>query len=104
MRSFSKSNDHLDEINREETRRRKMQGLLKTVQEKNQQIEALKTEIADLKSKQNLNGSISDLNSSSSNSLTNNISQPSADSKSVKVLLELLEKEVEIFQKLNSKE
>jgi uncharacterized protein YoxC len=104
VRSFSKSNDHLDEINREETRRRKMQGLLKTVQEKNQQIEALKTEIADLKSKQNLNGSISDLNSSSSNSLTNNISQPSADSKSVKVLLELLEKEVEIFQKLNSKE
>ena len=85
-----------------------MQGLLKTIQEKNQQIEALKTEIVDLKIKPslnlNLNESISDLNSSSSNSISNNISQPSNDSKSVKVLLEFLEKEYEIFQKLNSKE
>ena len=106
LKSFSKSNDHLDETNRDEIRRRKMQGLLKTVQEKNQQIETLKTEISELKIKPNLNGSLSDLNSSSSNSINNNIGQqPSAnDFKSIKILLEFLEKEAEIFQKLNSNE
>ena len=86
---------------RDDIRRRKMQGLLKSIHEKNQQIEILKNEITDLKSKTNLHGSTSDLNSSSCNSISN--SNNNNNQYSVKNLLELLEKEIEIFKKLNLK-
>ena len=103
IRSFSKSNDAFlvnDMLNsRDDVRRRKMQGLLKSIHEKNQQIETLKNEINDLKMKTNLHGSTSDLNSSSCNSISNNNSNQT----SVKNLLEFLEKEIEIYKKLNSK-
>ncbi len=103
---FSKSNDAFlvnDMLScRDDVRRRKMQGLLKSIHEKNQQIEILKNEITDLKSKTNLHGSTSDLNSSSCNSISNS-NNNNNNQYSVKNLIELLEKEIEIYKKLNLK-
>ena len=66
---------------RDSMRQRKIIGLLKLIQEKNQQIESLKYEINEVKP------------SSSLKPLAGN---------SVRILLESLEKEVQIYQKLNS--
>lgn len=102
-----------DEFERDLVRKRKMDGLLKLIQEKNQQIDSLRVEVNELRSSRGANsGSMSDLNSSFTNSLSNQnngtqhhkngSSSSSTSSFHVKMVLESLEKEIQIYQKLNS--
>ena len=102
-----------DEFERDLVRKRKMDGLLKLIQEKNQQIDSLRVEVNELRSSRGGNsGSMSDLNSSFTNSLSNQnngtqnhksgSSSSSTSSFHVKLALESLEKEIQIYQKLNS--
>ena len=92
--------------NRDELRQRKIDGLLKLIQEKNSQIESLKNELNEYKqSQKQQNGSSSDLNSSysGSSSINNNNKAPfsMSNSQSVKLLMQSLDREAEIYQKLN---
>jgi DNA repair exonuclease SbcCD ATPase subunit len=98
----------LNALNKEQLKQRKIEGLLKLICEKNQKIEALKSE---LKASRTAVGSSSDdfsscyTNSSASNKTAGSahyatpINPPAQPC--VKFLLDSLEKEVEIYQKLN---
>ena len=106
---------NLSFLSKDERKQRKIEGLLKLIYEKNQQIEALKTELNEYKSKANASSSMSDdlnssfLNSSNSNGQRKKPPPPptttvTSGQQSVKILVDSLEKEIEIYQKLNSPE
>ena len=103
--SKEKSHHKLDSVgdnqtSRELTQQRKLDGLMKLVKEKNQQIESLKNEMTELKcsNKSTANHSIlmPDLNSSYTHSSSK------YNEKSVRNMTELLEKELEIYHSLNA--
>lgn len=98
------SSSSTSNADRDDIRKRKIQGLLKVIQEKNQQIDSLKSELTEMRLFNSAKtGSMSDLNSSSSNSINNlNTTNHPSSNKAVKHVLELLDKELEIYQKLNS--
>ena len=90
-------------------KQRKIEGLLKLIQEKNQHIESLKGELSELKSRGAMANSTSDLNSSFTNSLGPSASLVNGKSgqlhfqpQSAKILMESLEKEIQIYKNLNS--
>ena len=106
LNTVSKEKQHLKlesagdtQTSREITQQRKLDGLLKLVKEKNQQIESLKNEMTELKcnNKSTVNHSIlmSDLNTSYTHSSSK------CNEKSVKNITELLERELEIYHSLN---
>lgn len=91
------------------TRSVKIEGLLKLVQEKNQQIDELKIELNELRARTvaaSSSMSINDLASSASLlSLSNaaaNLPQPQQPPPNVKSLVDALEKEILIYKRLNS--
>jgi hypothetical protein len=96
----------MSDSDKEQLKQRKIEGLLKLIYEKNQQIDALKAEMNELKAaKTNATGSMSDdLNSSFTNISNSNKQQVKEPQNCAKFLIESLEKEIEIYQKLNSPE
>ena len=103
---------HLENQNtRENLRQRKIVGLLKLIQEKNSQIESLKYELNKMKETSNtpppalISSSTSDLNTSFTNSSSSKLGSSytrSNESNSLRILMDSLEKEIQIYQNLNS--
>lgn len=128
-RRDNESDENLSENDRESVRQRKIVGLLKLIQDKNQQIESLKCELSQAKealttgaSNNTNNGvnsnpnsetpmlmssSTSDLNTSFTNSSSSRVNASSSFSNSssasyLRVLLESLEKEIQIYQRVSA--
>ncbi len=110
------SNGGMSDLDKEQLKQRKIEGLLKLIYDKNQQIDALRSEMNELKtvgktsSSSSGGGSMSDdlnssfTNSSNSNKQQNVKQQPQSASSPqgcAKFMIESLEKEIEIYQKLN---
>ena len=107
----SNSMHHLENQNtRENLRQRKIVGLLKLIQEKNSQIESLKYELNKMKETSNtpnalISSSTSDLNTSFTNSSSSKLGSSytrNNESNSLRILMDSLEKEIQIYQNLNS--
>jgi len=75
-------------LNRIEVQRRKIDGLLKLIQEKNQTIDTLKCELNEIKN---------------SNDNNNNSSNVGELNDTIKTTLEYLEKELQVYKNLNAK-
>jgi hypothetical protein len=90
--------DLSSEDQRDQTKQRKIEGLLKLICEKNNQIDLLKTEINKIKncSTQNLNTSLSSNEYNSNNKVCENLEQ-----QNLNILLDCLDKEIQIYKKLN---
>lgn len=90
---------------KEQLKKRKTEGLLKLIYDKNQQIDQLKTELNEIKNKNNnmySSGSMSNLNSSFTNSSASNAKPVSSSgNQQVNFLVDSLNKEIEIYQRLN---
>lgn len=91
----TKSLNSTDEINqnRIDVQRRKIDGLMKLIQEKNQSIDSLKFELTELKQTQK-EAILGDLSPSFSNLYCNN--------EQIKITVEFLEKEIQIYKDLNN--